>query len=164
MQQALTCPLISVRRTEMSFRAGKIVVPTTNLAHKYKNQTYSGLNRACATRMYRSIIPLLATWNFRNFKSKFLLNGKMSLIPDCHGQQNMEQKLNSIPRASQCQRESNVLHFKQNNAPLTAIVQNKIPPPLKFKESRVAALAKDKDGLYHLAKSFSKGFRKSGLY
>ena len=76
------CPVwsfLSVRPT-CHFALGKIVVPSTALLYlTYKNndQTRGGLGRVCATRMCHSI---QGTWNFRNFKLKFLLNGKHPCI------------------------------------------------------------------------------------
>ena len=168
----MTCPVISVRRTEMSLTAGKIIVPKTNLAHKYKNKTHSGLNRACATRMYRSIVPL-PTRNFRNYKSKFLLNLKhprrlwsRTAMPRTAKHRKHGIGLNSIPGASQCQRESNVLHFKRNNAPLKAISEQNCST-FEVQRSRICSSFGERQRRRptsdhaHLAKAYVK---LSGLY
>ena len=76
----LTGLVISVGQTNMSLCTCKTVVPSTALLYlTYKNndQTRGGLGRVCATRMCHSI---QGTWNFRNFKLKFLLNGKHPCI------------------------------------------------------------------------------------
>ena len=68
----LTTPPISVGPTEKSLPFDKIVVPSTTLLYpacsRNNKQTRGGLERICETGMNR--------WNFRNFKPKFLLNGK----------------------------------------------------------------------------------------
>ena len=68
----LTSPLIPIGPTEKSLPFDKIVVPSTALLYpacsRNNKQTRGGLERICETGMNR--------WNFRNFKPKFLLNGK----------------------------------------------------------------------------------------
>ena len=73
----LTSPLIWVGPTEKSLSFGKIVVPSTALLYpacsRNNKQTRGGLERICETRMNRSIGHV----EFRNFKPKCLLNGKL---------------------------------------------------------------------------------------
>ena len=48
-------------------------------AYKNNNHARGGFGRVSVAGMYRTVPP--GTWNFRNFKPEFLLNGKHPLSP-----------------------------------------------------------------------------------
>ena len=71
----LTGPVVSVGRTEMSpsILFDKIVVPSTALLYP-----------AWVGAVQPECTAPLGTWNFRNFKPEFLLNGIMESAPSLH--------------------------------------------------------------------------------